>query len=257
VSQRFGWLERFESKGEKVTSIKKNEWRDPVSGIEFVFVPGGTFEMGDVFDDVGDVDEKPVHTVTVPDFCIGKYPVTQRQYYAVMGENPSNFKMGNEYPVENVSWHDTEEFIKKLNEKTGDKFGFRLPSEAEWEYAARSGGKKERYAGGDDIDKLAWYFHNSGWTTHPVGGKEPNRLGIYDMSGNVLEWVEDIWHGDYTGAPADGSAWVELHCSSFRVLRGGSLFSAARYCRAAFRDCNQPTSPGMETGFRLACSANQ
>jgi formylglycine-generating enzyme required for sulfatase activity len=239
--------------------IKKNEWLGPASGIEFVFVPGGTFEMGDVFDDDdGFDDEKPVHTVTVPGFYIGKYPVTQGQFAAVMGENPSYFKKGNEYPVESVSWEHAKAFVMTLNEKTGGEIGFRLPSEAEWEYAARSGGKKERYAGGDDIDKLAWYKDNSEWTTHPVGEKEPNGLGIYDMSGNVWEWVEDDYQGDYTGAPTDGSAWVDSPGrGSNRVLRGGSWNSQARFCRTSYRDFNSQYLWYEIHGFRLACSLGQ
>jgi formylglycine-generating enzyme required for sulfatase activity len=225
------------------------EWRDPVSDIKFVYVPGGTFEMGDVFGD-GFGHERPVHKVTVPGFYIAKYPVTQGQYYAVMGENPSYFKKGNEYPVENVSWNDSKAFIEKLNEKTGDKFGFRLPTEAEWEYAARSGGKLEKFAGGDDIDKLAWYFHNSGGSTHPVGGKQPNGLGVYDMSGNVWEWCAD-WYGDYPlGSVTDPTG---PSGGSNRVLRGGSWNSFAQNCRSAARHDFSPDSPGLERfGFRLA-----
>jgi formylglycine-generating enzyme required for sulfatase activity len=233
----------------------ENEWKDPVSGIEFVYVPGGTFEMGDVFGDgFGFGHEKPVHTVTVPDFYIAKYLVTQGQFAAVMKENPSHFKNGNDYPVENVSWNDSKVFIEKLNKKTGGEIGFRLPSEAEWEYAARSGGKKERYAGGDDIDKLAWYNGNSGGSTHPVGIKQPNGLGVYDMSGNVYEWVEDDYQGDYTWAPADGSAWVDSPCNLFRVLRGGSWDFIARCCRSAFRISVLSNRQYNSIGFRLAAS---
>jgi formylglycine-generating enzyme required for sulfatase activity len=197
--------------------------------------------------------------VTVPDFYIAKYLVTQGQFAAVMKENPSYFKKGNEYPVESVSWNDSKVFIEKLNEKTGGyKFGFRLPTEAEWEYAARSGGKKEKYAGGDDIDKLAWYENNSEWTTHPVGGKQPNGLGVYDMSGNVWEWVEDDRHDTYNGAPKDGSAWVNSSRGSYRVLRGGSWYNDSRLCRSAFRLFLSPDGWGDSLlGFRLACPSGQ
>jgi formylglycine-generating enzyme required for sulfatase activity len=242
------------SPGQPSPGKQQKEKKMISNGIEFVFVPGGTFEMGDVFDDGFDL-EKPVHTVTVPDFYIAKYPVTQAQYYDVMGENPSHFKKGNEYPVENVSWNDAKEFIKELNEKTGGKIGFRLPSEAEWEYAARSGGKKERYAGGDDIDKLGWYHDNSGGSTHPVGGKQPNGLGVYDMSGNVYEWVEDDYQGDYTGAPTDGSAWVDPPIYNlFRVLRGGSWDFIARCCRSAFRISVLSNRQYNSIGFRLVAT---
>jgi formylglycine-generating enzyme required for sulfatase activity len=229
-------------------------WKDPVSGIEFVYVPGGTFEMGDVIGG-GFGHEKPVHKVTVLNFYIAKYPVTQRQYYSVMKENPSHFKKGNEYPVENVTWNEAKAFIKKLNEKTGGEIGFRLPSEAEWEYAARSGGKREKYCGGDDIDKLAWYKDNSGGSTHPVGEKEPNGLGIYDMSGNVWEWCAD-WYGDYPlGSVTDPTG---PSGGSLRVLRGGSWNSFAQSCRSAARNGFSPDSRGLEhVGFRLACPSGQ
>jgi formylglycine-generating enzyme required for sulfatase activity len=238
--------------------LKEGEWRDPAFGIEFVYVPGGTFEMGDVFGDgFGFDDERPVHTVTVPGFYIAKYPVTQGQYYAVMGENPSDFKKGNEYPVESVSWEHAQAFVMTLNGKTGGEIGFRLPSEAEWEYAARSGGKKERYAGGDDLGKLGWYYDNSDGMTHPVGGKQPNGLGVYDMSGNVYEWVEDDYQGDYTGAPADGSTWVDSPSGLARVIRGGSWFSQAQNCRSVYRSLYSPGDQSKLIGFRLACPSGQ
>ncbi|MDP2279759.1 MAG: SUMF1/EgtB/PvdO family nonheme iron enzyme, partial [Nitrospirota bacterium] len=178
---------------------------DPATGMEIVFVKGGCFQMGDTFGD-GESDEKPVHEVCVDDYYIGKYEVTQGQWKAIMGNNPSHFKdCGDNCPVEQVSWNDVQEFIQKLNEKNnppsppftkGGKGGFRLPTEAEWEYAARSGGKSERYSGGNDIDSVAWYNKNSGGKTHPVGTKQPNGLGIYDMSGNVWEWVND-WYDEF------------------------------------------------------------
>jgi formylglycine-generating enzyme len=127
-----------------------------------------------------------------PDHSFGKYEVTQAQWEAVMGNNPAYFKQcGESCPVESVSWNDVQEFIKKLNQQTGKTY--RLPTEAEWEYAARSGGKSEKYSGGNNVDSVAWYNGNSGKQTHPVGRKQPNGLGIYDMSGNVWEWVEDIY----------------------------------------------------------------
>ena len=167
------------------------EWRDPVTGMAFMWVPGGCYQMGDTFGD-GDEDEKPVHEVCVDGYWMGKYEVTQGEWQKIMGSNPSHFNKGDNYPVEKVSWNDAKEFIRKLNSKSNG-YKFKLPTEAEWEYAARSGGKKEKYSGSSDVDSVAWYNSNSGKSTHSVGTKAPNGLGIYDMSGNVWEWVEDIY----------------------------------------------------------------
>jgi len=214
-------------------------------------VEGGTFMMGataEQGDDAWD-NEKPAHQVTVSSFSIGKYEVTQEEWEAVMGENPSAFK-GDKNPVENVSWDDCQKFISKLNELTGKQF--RLPTEAEWEFAARGGNKRlenTKYAGGADIDAVAWYEGNSGSTTHPVGEKSPNALGLYDMSGNVWEWCED-YYGPYDSStqkdpkgPASGS---------YRVKRGGSWYHLARYCLVSYRDSYNPSIRGINYGFRLA-----
>ncbi|TAN41392.1 MAG: hypothetical protein EPN22_15435 [Nitrospirae bacterium] len=239
--------------------------KDPSTGIEMVLVKGGCYQMGDTFGD-GDSDEKPVHEVCVDDFYIGKFEVTQGQWQAVMGNNPSNFKnCGDNCPVENVSWNDAQEFISRLNEKVplskgGTRGLYRLPTEAEWEYAARSGGKREKYAGGDDVDSVAWYNGNSGGgffssgKTQPVGTKAPNGLGIYDMSGNVWEWVQD-WKGSYSSGsqnnptgPSSGKA---------RVIRGGgvSMHFDEWYTRTSHRHGYDPADPygigGSYLGFRL------
>jgi len=226
---------------------------DPITGMEFVHVPGGKFMMGDVFGD-GYEEEKPVHEVELDGFYIGKYPVTQGEWEEVMGDNPSKFQKGDEYPVESVSWDEAQEFIKMLIFKNKGRYQFRLPTEAEWEYAARSGGKKEKYAGGDDVDAVAWHSENIGnSTTYTVGQKAPNGLGIYDMSGNLSEWCQD-WYGDYPSesvanpkGPSTGSA---------RVNRGGGWFSHARYCRSALRNRREPDRGSDGLGFRLARSVS-
>jgi len=197
-------------------------------GMEFVLIPAGEFVMGSPLDEEGrDSDEGPVHHVTIKNpFYMGIYEVTQKQWREIMGDNPSYFTGYDNLPVEQVSWDDVQEFIKKLNEKEGTN-KYRLPSEAEWEYAARAG-TTTRYSFGDLESKLgdyAWYGDNSGGKTHPVGQKKPNSWGLYDMHGNVWEWVQDCFHcDDYSGAPADGSAWV-VACEfggAYRVNRGCS-----------------------------------
>lgn len=218
-------------------------------GIEMVFVEGGTFKMGATSEQGSDADsdEKPVHSVTVSNFYIGKYEVTQAQWKAVMGDNPSSFQ-GDNLPVENVSWDDIQEFIKKLNQLTGKTY--RLPTEAEWEYAARGGkmSKGYKYAGSNNISDVAWYTNNSSSHTHPVGQKQPNELGLYDMSGNVWEWCQD-WYGNYNSSsqtnptgPASGS---------YRVLRGGSWGYIAGDCRGSYRYRYNPSNRSYDYGFRL------
>ena len=220
--------------------------------IEMVYIRGGTFIMGctpeqgnDCFD-----DEKPAHQATVSNFFIGKYEVTQVEWKAVMGAegNPSNFK-GDNLPVERVSWNDVREFIGKLNEKTGENY--RLPTEAEWEYAARSGSQARRYkyGGRGEIGEVAWYSVNSGDTTHPVGTKRANDLGIYDMSGNVYEWVSD-WYGSYDGSSQVNPQGPES--GSARVIRGGCWNYTARVARVSFRSYGDPDRRGGNLGFRLA-----
>ncbi len=199
----------------------------------------------------GDDREKPVHKVKISKpFYLCKYPVTQKEWIAVMGSNPSNLE-GDNNPVESVSWDDVQEFVKKLNATEGtDKY--RLPSEAKWEYACRAD-TTTKYSFGDDEAKLgeyAWYDKNSGKKTQPVGQKKPNPWGLYDMHGNVWEWVQDNWHHSYKGAPADGSVW-ENESSSRRVLRGGSWCNVAGGCRSAVRGSGVPVNRYYDLGFRL------
>lgn len=226
---------------------------DAATGMGFVFVKGGCYEMGDAFGD-GQSDKKPVHNVCVSDFYMGKYEVTQGQWQTVMGSNPSNFKnCGANCPVEQVSWNDTQEFIGRLNGKTGKSY--RLPTEAEWEYAARSGGKREKYAGGDDLDRVAWYSSNSGSTTHSVGTKAANGLGLHDMSGNVWEWCQD-WYGEkfYGESPKDNPRGPSS--GQYRVLRGGSWANIPEEnVRAAYRYSNLPALRSYYFGFRMSLSA--
>ncbi len=228
---------------------------EATTGMEFVFVKGGCYDMGDNFGDGGG-DEKPVHNVCVNDFYLGKYEVTQGQWRAVMGSNPSHFKdCGASCPVEQVSWNDTQDFIGRLNRTTGKSY--RLPTEAQWEYAARSGGKREKWAGTSEeaaLGNFAWYNANSGNRTRPVGQKQPNGLGLFDMSGNVWEWCQD-WYGDryYAASPRDNPQGPSS--GQHRVLRGGAWGGSARGGRAADRDWLGPAFRGNDFGFRLSLSA--
>ncbi|MDA3838123.1 MAG: formylglycine-generating enzyme family protein [Candidatus Delongbacteria bacterium] len=224
---------------------------EPISlGIDMVFVEGGTFQMGD---EIGDLPNgsRPVHKVTVSDFYIGKTVVTQAQYKEVMGTNPSYFK-GDNLPVEQVSWYDAVEFCKKLSKMKG--VTYRLPTEAEWEYAARGGNKSRgyKYSGSNDVDDVAWYFGNklgSLGSTNPVGSKQPNELGIFDMSGNLLELCWD-WYGSYTSdAQTDPTG---LTSGTYRVLRGGFWLTGASFCRVANRSTLIPSYGFYYFGFRVA-----
>ncbi|MBO4613793.1 MAG: formylglycine-generating enzyme family protein [Bacteroidales bacterium] len=218
--------------------------------IEMVYVKGGTYTMGctDEQDDDCWEAESPVHSVTLDDFYIGKYEVTQGLWQEVMGANPSRFKGNDSLPVENVNWDDCKKFIQKLNKMTGKNF--RMPTEAEWEYAARGGKKtkKTKYSGSDNIDKVAWYWNNDTVITHKVGTKHPNELGIYDMSGNVKEWCSD-WFGKYKNysqvnpvGPSSGSE---------RIVRGGDCAAKAGYSRVSCRIGYEPYTRINRLGLRL------
>jgi formylglycine-generating enzyme required for sulfatase activity len=227
---------------------------DPTSEeIPMVYVRGGTFVMGCTAEQGTecDDDENPAHEVTVRDFYIGKYEVTQAEWKAVMGSNPSKFK-GDNLSVEQVSWNEVQEFIRKLNTMTGKNY--RLPTEAEWEYAARGGSQSRgfKYSGSDSIGEVAWYSENSGETTHLVGTKQANELGIYDMSGNVYEWVQD-WDGDYSSGSQTNP--VGPSSGSYRVLRGGCWYCVAKYTRVSFRSLTEPGLRIGFLGFRLASSS--
>ncbi|MFN8304513.1 MAG: SUMF1/EgtB/PvdO family nonheme iron enzyme [Saprospiraceae bacterium] len=251
---------------------------------EMIRIEGGTFQMGS---NDGEANEKPVHAVTVKDFYLGKYPVTLAQFKSFIeasayqtdadkdggsyiwngkdwvktkGVNwrcdlhgKSRPESENNHPVIHVSWNDAKAYCDWLSKTTGQSY--RLPAEAEWEYAARGGrlSKGFSYAGSNQIGEVAWYNQNSGSKTHPVGEKKPNELGLYDMSGNVWEWCEDDWHGSYKdNPPTNGSAWVDSPRGSVRVVRGGSWYYAPAIARVANRLYDFPASRSGNVGFRLA-----
>jgi formylglycine-generating enzyme required for sulfatase activity len=247
-------------------------WRDPYLRMSFVWVPGGCFEMGcgDWTGDCSD-NEKPLHQVCVNGFWMARHEVTQGQWKRLMGYNPSAFRRcGSLCPVEKVSWNETLEFARKLSAQTG--YTFRLPTEAEWECACRSGGKKQKYAGWERLDAAAWYRSNSGGGPHPVGRKRPNGLGIYDMSGNVWEWCLDVSdkkaYGKATGTLGNpvfiGGTYADIYgdgyyrilrilkdASGYRIVRGGSWGNVALRLRCSARIRGKPGSERDWLGFRL------
>ena len=231
-----------------------------VKGVSFtmVAVEGGTFRMGATPEQGSDVedDEKPAHEVTLDDYWIGETVVTEALWKAVMGSNPSEYKRGDDYPVENVSWDECQTFIGKLNEelrRQGYAVTFRLPTEAEWEYAARGGKKSARqykYSGSDNIDDVAWY---SDVSKHPVKRKAANALGLYDMSGNVYEWCQDCYGSDYySQSPSKNPKGPAFTSGSYRVKRGGSWNYFARSCRVSYRRDFAPSYRSNYLGLRLA-----
>jgi formylglycine-generating enzyme required for sulfatase activity len=237
-------------------------------GMEFALIPAGSFIMGDepgpdmegfIIAEIHatKITERykttPLHNVTISrPFYLGKYQVTQTQWEAVMGNNPSKFK-GRNNPVENVSWHDAQEFIKRLNVREGHT-RYRLPTEAEWEYAARAG-TSTTYSFGNDKKALSGYAwcDDSEVTPHPVGQKQPNAWGLYDVHGNVWEWVQD-WHGEnyYASSPATDPGGPSS--GQYRMLRGGSWYDHPEFCRSGFRKYNSPDARYDFIGFRLALS---
>jgi formylglycine-generating enzyme required for sulfatase activity len=221
-----------------------------IPNIEMVLVKGGSITMGCTAEQGSDCDddEKPAHKVTLSDFYIGKYEVTQAQWKAVMGSNPSHFSGCENCPVEQISWNDVQEFIKKLNAKTG--LNYRLPTEAEWEYAARGGAKSlgYKYSGSNSVDEVAWYDGNSGNKTHAVGTKQANELGIYDMSGNVWEWCND-WYGNYSSEAQSNPKGPSS--ASLRVFRGGCWNYSAQFVRVSDRSRSTPDYRYDFLGFRL------
>ncbi len=264
-----------------VAQKSTQSFTENVNGVslEMIAVPAGTFVMGTSDREAGrhGKNEEPAHGVTVGEFYLGKYEVTQAQWRAVMGTDPAFFK-GDDLPVEHVSWKDAQEFCRKLSELTGRQY--RLPTEAEWEYACRAGTVGPFYA---ELDAIGWYGDNSGaervdatelyrksgedfvrllvekygHKTHPVGQKQPNGFGFYDMNGNVSEWCEDAFHDNYEGAPADGSAWVSGGDPGFRARRGGSFLATALASRAAFRPKTNLDQRHVTFGLRVAATVGK
>ena len=250
VEYKGEWLEPEEkekrvAEAEKARRIAKQQRIAHLAG-KMIAIPAGSFQMGS---NDGRDNEKPVHRVSLKAFKLGQHEVTQQQWQAVMGNNPSKFSGCDDCPVEKVSWNDIQGFLKKLKQQTGQTF--RLPSEAEWEYACRSGGKNQKYCGGNNESTLAWYDGNSSKKTHPVKQKQANGLGLYDMSGNVWEWTQDCWNGSYSGAPANGDAWQSGDCAK-RVLRGGAWILKPSTLRSASRNWTTAALRSYDLGFRLA-----
>jgi formylglycine-generating enzyme required for sulfatase activity len=217
-----------------------------VAGIRLVRVPAGAFEMGSNVRK----PEQPVHRVTIRQFWLGATEVTQAQWQAVMGNNPSHFKQaGPEAPVEMVTWNDAQAFVRRLSERDRH-WTFRLPSEAEWEYACQAGAKGPLYGSPREI---AWIQENSGGTTHPVGQKRPNAFGLYDMLGNVPEWIQDDWFEDHTGAPADGRARTG-GTTPYHSVKGGGFELPEVLLHAALRD---PLAAVHRLGLRVAADRRQ
>lgn len=243
-------------------SREKHAIADPFESL-MLTIKGGTFDMGDVMGE-GYLWESPVHHVAIPDFLLCKYVVSQRQWMLIMGSNPSSHTGDDNLPVEQVSWDDIQMFIRRLNALTGRLY--RLPSESEWEYAAREGGKNLRFGNGKNIadpedmnfncskEKKQPYSIVGDYRreTVPVGSFAPNVLGLYNMSGNVWELCEDVWHDDYTDAPADGSPWLSGGDPTRRVGRGGSWNLNSEFCRVSARSRTYHEYGNHFIGFRLA-----
>jgi formylglycine-generating enzyme required for sulfatase activity len=234
-----------------LNSRQPDSYIDPVTGMEFTLIPGGCFQMGNLWGK-GDPNEEPVHRVCLDDYYLAKTEVTQAQWQKVMGENPSYFQNGETLPVETVSWNDANAFLKKLSQNHEQPF--RLPTEAEWEYACRSGGREERYCGGDDLKEIAWFDRTGGGTTQPVATRQPNGLGLYDMSGNVWEFCSDTYAKDYYAtSPEKNPQGAEE--GPHVIKRGGSWSINPRYLRSSVRGRATRHDAHYSTGFRVAISA--
>jgi formylglycine-generating enzyme required for sulfatase activity len=223
--------------------------------LELVQLPAGGFLMGSSDDNSQGGDrEKPQHFVNIKAFAIGKYPITQAQYSMIIGQNSSKFSATPNNPVTLITKHDAQNFCQKLSQGTGKKY--RLPSEAEWEYACRAGTTTRYYFGNDggQLGNYAWFRDNSNAQTHPVGEKKPNPWGLYDLYGNVWEWCEDRWHDNYKGAPTEGIAWIKRGDAFASPLRGGCWKFDSGYCRSFSRTRYDPGRRRDDTGFRVVVS---
>ena len=223
----------------------KNEWTEPITGMQFVKVKKGCFLMGSVG---WDTDESPIHKVCVDSFWIGKYEVTQGQWKKIIKTNPSRWKISDKHPLENASFHDILEFIKRLNKASKNKFV--LPTEAQWEYAAKGRTKSFKYSGSNNPDKVAWYWDNSNRKTHKVGTKAPNGLGIYDMSGNVWEWCQDTYDKKAYSKHKLYNPIIKLS-SVLQSVRGGGWFNSPAGLRITNRIGSAPDVLDSLLGFRL------
>lgn len=235
---------------------------------EMTLIPGGHFEMGDIFGE-GPYSERPLQQVKLTDFYLSRYPVTQAQWVTLMGKNPCRDQSDPQLPVVEVTWHEIQVFLEKLNQLSG--LSYRLPSEAEWEYAARERGQKIRFGNGKDLasaeeinfdaqlnDNQTFGFVSTGENRNklsPVGSFAPNALGLYDLSGNVWEYCADVWHESYFGGPKDGSAWVEGGDQDLHIIRGGSWKTSAYHCRCTHRSRGLPEYRLDDRGFRVARTA--
>ena len=227
----------------------------PIHGMTFAWIPSGSFSMGSPFSEQGrQEDEGPLHTVKIQGFEMMTTEVTQGMWKGVMGDNPAHdYGVGSSHPVYYVSWNDCLAFIEQLN-LLDPTYEYRLPSEAEWEYACRAVSKTAFYWGNTMDGSYCWYSDNSNGATHRVGQTLPNAWGLYDMSGNVWEWCEDWYHQSYSGAPTDGTAWIAPD-GSLRVIRAGGWYVDAQYCRSADRCYGSPDFSFVSFGLRLARSA--
>ncbi len=258
ISEKKAGTEPVAVAGTSAAKPKKDlppAFTDPFTAMEFILVKGGCFQMGDNFGE-GDNHERPVHEVCLDSYYMGKHEVTQGQWGKVMKNNPSHFrKCGDPCPVESVAWTDAMAFIAELNSMSGQKY--RLPTEAEWEFSARDGGRQEKWAGTSSdvkLDEYAWYDANSDDRTHPVGLKKPNGLGLYDMSGNVWEWTQDRYGRNYyQTSPRDNPPGPED--GTMRVLRGGCWLDRSRDCRASIRFLFPVGNAFKSIGFRLVREA--
>ncbi|OGR37637.1 MAG: hypothetical protein A2051_03100 [Desulfovibrionales bacterium GWA2_65_9] len=228
-------------------------WREPATGMEFAWVPGGCFDMGcGPWTQDCELYEYPVHRVCVDGFWLGRFEVTQDQWRRVMGASPAANQGDGALPVELVSWHEAKAFAERLSSLGAGVF--RLPTEAQWEFAARSGGRPERFAGGAPEDAAGWNYENSGGRSHPAGGKAGNGLGLFDMTGNVFEWCADVFdRGFYARSPRNNPLCTDPGGTpaDWRVRRGGSFGNLARDTRTAMRGKLEPGSRDEFTGLRL------